>query len=174
MLCLIYDSRQTLRRNNFGKINKEILHGDTVKSTIRHVCQIFRIDGFNGPGSDKTRVTNIKLTRIFHGYKKSGPNTLNQCTLPLDVIKLLYFNNLSKKNKYIGLLATGALFFGMCSCEYLGVKTNNTNKQNSWQSTIFNSLNKIEGWILPTKNYPRQIIQPLLLSHRRMETKIKP
>ena len=56
------------------------------------------------------------------------PNTSNQCALPLSIFRLLYFNRLSVKNKHIGLLAVGALFFGMRSCEYLGVK-NQSQKQ---------------------------------------------
>ena len=56
------------------------------------------------------------------------PNTSNQCALPLCVFRLLLLNGLSTKNKHIGLLAVGALFFGMRSCEYLGVK-NQTAKQ---------------------------------------------
>ena len=33
-----------------------------------------------------------------------------------------FFNRLTTKNCHLGLLAVGALFFGMRSCEYLGVK----------------------------------------------------
>ncbi len=133
-----------IRRNNVGKTKKQILYGDTVKSTVRHVCQIFWINRFNNPGSDKTGATNIQLNRIFNGYKKSDPNTRNQCTLPLDVIKLLYFNRLLKKSKHIGLLATGALFFGMCSFEYLRVK-NQEQKQTKLLpiNTFFSSSNKM-------------------------------
>ena len=58
----------------------------------------------------------------MNGYKKEDPNTRNQCALPLNVFKLLYFNRISTKNKHIGLLATGALFYGMRSCEYLKVR----------------------------------------------------
>ncbi len=47
-----------------------ILHEDTVKSTTPHICQVFRINGFNNPGSGKIRVTSLKLTRIFDSYKK--------------------------------------------------------------------------------------------------------
>ena len=35
---------------------------------------------------------------------------------------MLYFNRITTKNKHIGLLATGALFYGMRSCEYLRVR----------------------------------------------------
>ena len=57
----------TIRRNFFGRTNKEILHGDTVQSTIRHVRQIFRINGLEDPGTDETGATSLKLTRIFNG-----------------------------------------------------------------------------------------------------------
>ena len=77
------------KENFFGKSNKKALHGDTVKSIIRHICQMFRINGFDNPGSDKIGATSLKLTRMFNGYKKSDPNTQNQCALPLDVFKLL-------------------------------------------------------------------------------------
>lgn len=119
LLCAFAAS---VRRNFFGKTNKKVLHGDTVQNTIRHIRQIFRTNGFSDPGSDDSGRTNLKLTRIFNGYKKSDPNTSNQCALPLNVFRLLAFNNLSIKNKHIGLLAVGALFFGMRSCEYLRVK----------------------------------------------------
>lgn len=111
-----------IRRNLFGKTNKDLLHGDTVKSTTRNIRQIFRINGFRDPGSDESGATNIKLTRILNGYKKLDPNTQNQCALPLNIFRLLSFNKLSRRNEHIGLLAVGALFFGMRSCEYLGVK----------------------------------------------------
>ena len=60
--------------------------------------------------------------RMFNGYKKEDPNTDNQNALPLIVFKQLYFNRLTNKNRHLGLMAVGALFFGMRSCEYLGVK----------------------------------------------------
>ena len=117
-----------IRRNIFGKSNKTLLQGETVKNTIQHIRQIFQTNGYLDPGSDKSGATNLKLTRIFNGYKKFDPNTRNQFALPLDVIKLLYFNRLTPKNRHIGLLATGALFFGMRSCEYLQVR-NQQHKQ---------------------------------------------
>jgi len=58
----------------------------------------------------------------MNAYKKEDPNTKNQCALPLNVFKILYLNRITDKNKHIGLLATGALFYGMRSCEYLGVR----------------------------------------------------
>ncbi len=65
----------------------------------------------------------MKLTRILNSYDKEDPNTTNQCALPLIVFKYMKLNSLRVKHKHLGLLAGGALFFGMRSCEYL--KTNN-------------------------------------------------
>ena len=111
-----------IRRNFFGKSKKEVLHGNTAQSTVRHVHQIFRINGFNDPAADKTGVKHLKICRIMNAYKKEDPNIRNQFALPLSIFKLLYFNRITPKNKHIGLLATGALFYGMRPCEYLKVK----------------------------------------------------
>ena len=98
------------------------MHGNTVQSTVRHVRRIFRINGFSDPGADETGATHLKICRILNTYKKEDPNTKNQCALPLNVFKILYLNRITIKNKHIGLLATGALFYGMRSCEYLRVR----------------------------------------------------
>ena len=59
-----------IRRNHFGKTSKEILLGDSVRDTIRHVCQNFRINGHNDPGPDESGETAIRLTRVLNSYKK--------------------------------------------------------------------------------------------------------
>jgi len=111
-----------IRRNHFGRTSRKILLGNSVRDTIRHVRQDFRTHGFSDPGADETGATALQLTRIFNGYKKRDPNIENQNALPLIVFKLLYFNKLTTKNRHLGLITVGALFFGMRSCEYLQVQ----------------------------------------------------
>ena len=111
-----------IRRNHFGKTSKEVLLGESVKDTIRHVRQNFRIHGFCDPGIDDSGNTALKLSRTLNGYKKQDPNVENQNAISLIIFKRLYFNRLAIKNLHMGMLAVGALFFGMRSCEYLGVK----------------------------------------------------
>lgn len=54
-----------IRRNLFGKSNKKVLQGDTVKSTTRHIYQIFQINGYCNPQSEKSGITNLKFARIL-------------------------------------------------------------------------------------------------------------
>ena len=89
---------------------------------------MFRLNRFGDPGADSSGKTALKITRILNSYEKEDPNTTNQCALPVIIFKYMKLNCASKKNKHLGLLAGGALFFGMRSCEYL--KTHNAaNKQ---------------------------------------------
>ena len=90
-----------IRRNFFGKSKKEVLHGNTAQSTVRHVHQIFRINWFNDPEADESGATHLKINRIMNAFKKEEPNTRNQCALPLGVSKILYLNRVTIKNNHI-------------------------------------------------------------------------
>ena len=84
-----------IRRNYFGKSKKNVLHVNTAQSTVQHVRQIFRINGFSDPGADETGSTHL------NAYEKEDSNTKNQCLLPLNVFKILYLNRITVKNKHI-------------------------------------------------------------------------
>ena len=116
-----------VRRNFFGRTKKETLLAGSVKDTLRHVHQVFRLNGFGDPGADESGRTALRISRILNSYKKEDPNTINQCTIPLLIFKYLKLNVRSTKNRHLSLLAGGALFFGMRSCEYL--KTPNADKK---------------------------------------------
>lgn len=69
----------------------------------------------------------MKISRLLNSYKKLDPNKRIQQALPTMIFEYMNSNRLSIKNLHISLLATGALFFGMRSCEYL--KVNNQSKK---------------------------------------------
>jgi len=110
-----------IRRNNFGRTKKKILQGCSVEDTLGSVRSFFRINNRIDPGIDENGLKSLKLTRILKSYKRSDPNVRNKLALPMDVFICLIQNKLCVENTNMGLLATGALFFGMRSCEYLKV-----------------------------------------------------
>lgn len=110
-----------IRRNHFGRTKKKVLQGCSVEDTLRSVRSYFRINNRIDPGIDENGLKSLKLTRILKSYTSSDPNVRNQLALPIDIFTCLLQNRLCVENIHMGLLATGALFFGMRSCEYLKV-----------------------------------------------------
>lgn len=63
----------------------------------------------------------LSLKIQIQGYVNADPGQRQQKRLPLGVFKTLFRNTSISISSAIGELATGALFFGMRSCEYITV-----------------------------------------------------
>ena len=62
------------------------------------------------------------LQRMLKGFKTEDPQVKHQKCLPIQVFKSMWNNNRTTMSQAIGQLVTGAVFFGMRSCEYSKVE----------------------------------------------------
>jgi hypothetical protein len=109
------------RRNQHGKTKKRTLTGSTVKSTVAHVCAVFRTHLRPDPALDANDRPALFLSRQIAGYIDSDAAPKQQKALPLSVFRAMYHNKFTPHDEAMGQLACGAFFFGMRSCEYLTV-----------------------------------------------------
>ena len=68
------------------------------------------------------------IKRQWDGYINDDPVKRTQKCLPINIFQKLWRSNNTELSKAIGQLATGALFFGMRSCEYSEVTGNRKTK----------------------------------------------
>ena len=108
----------SVRRNENGTQDKDSLRGGTVCSTVHHVCSTFRSNFRCDPTVDQSGKRSIHLQRQLGGYKKADEAVKHQKCLPLQIFKVIWANTFTELDKALGELITGALFFGMRSCEY--------------------------------------------------------
>ena len=109
------------RRNNFGTTSKTVLRGNTVNSTVTHVCQTFRTHLRPDPALDANNKPSLFLTRQIAGFIDADLSKRQQKALPLCVFSTMYRNVFTPMDEAMGQLVCGAFFFGMRSCEYLTV-----------------------------------------------------
>ena len=147
-----------IRRNLFGKTKKKVLLAGSVKDTLRHVRQVFRSNGLDDPGADDSDRTALRITRILSSYEKADPNTSNQSALPLIFFEHMRLNDKTRKSKHLGLLAGGALFFGIRSCEYLKPKNANKKQTRLLRIKNFQFMKKnLKPKFLHTKHNPSRL-----------------
>ena len=107
-----------LRRNEQGKTNKPLLLGGTVDQIINNVCSVFRTNLRRSPIVDENGKRALVISRQIKGYVAEDPAKTHQKCLPIKVFCKLYRSRDTALAAAIGQLTTGALFFGMRSCEY--------------------------------------------------------
>ena len=127
-LCTMSAFAAALRRNEQGKTKRKQLSDETVKSTIYNVCSIFRTNLRTSPIIEADGSTSLMIKRQWDGYINDDPAKRTQKCLPINIFKKLWRSNNTELSKAIGQLATGALFFGMRSCEYSEVTGNRKTK----------------------------------------------
>ena len=110
------------RRNIYGKKNKTVLKGGTVKATVTHVRSTFRSTLRPDPALDDDAMPSLFLQRQIRGYIDADPSTRQQKALPISVFHQLLENKFTPNDEALGQLACGAFFFAMRSCEYLTVQ----------------------------------------------------
>ena len=109
---------ESVRRNENRKRKLDRLAGDTVKATLTNVCLTIWSSFWVNPAVDDKGAFSLTLKKQLHNYRQSDPPTKHQKALPTIVFKKIWQNKLSQKNIALSELITGALFFGMRSCEY--------------------------------------------------------
>jgi hypothetical protein len=107
-----------VRANKYGRTNRTVLQGNTVKATIGHLVQAFRQNLRPDPTLDASGLKAQILTRQIKAYTNKDPPTQHQACLPLIVWKAIAADTKTKQNEAIGQLIIGALFFAMRSCEF--------------------------------------------------------
>ena len=112
----------SIRRNENGSTGKDKLTGGTISSILNNVCATFRSNLWRDPSLDQSGNRALTIQRQTKGYKKEDGAVNHQKCLPLQVFKSIYNNRFSPEDEAMGQLITGALFFGMRSCEYSLVK----------------------------------------------------
>ena len=136
---------ESVQRNENGKRNLERLAGDTVKATLANVCSTIRSNFWDNPALDDKGAFSLTLKKQIHNYKQIDPPTKHQKALPTIVFKKIWRNRSSKKNVALAELITGALFFGMRSCEYTTTKgKRKTKKLHIRDITFFNKRKEIK------------------------------
>ncbi len=106
----------------FSKPPHERLAAGTVQDSIQYVCSTFRENGHPNPTFDEDGKLAFILQQEFRSFKNSDLKEKHQKTIPLSVISEVNKRNSSKLKRATGQLATLAIFFAMCSYEYLKVQ----------------------------------------------------
>ena len=99
-----------------------------VKAIISDVANTSRENFLRYPTRDANNKIFSSITTVIRGYKYIDPNTQHCDCLPLRVFKILL-----RKEDYlkrvIGNLASGAMFFGMRSYEYVTTTSSEDNNK---------------------------------------------
>ena len=111
----------SVRRNEHDKTSLTLLSGKTVRSTIHNVCSQFRTHLRCIPNLEADGRPSLHIKRQIDGYFSNDPTPTHKKCLPPSVFRKLLSNTATPLSTAIGQLATGALFFGMRSCEYTKV-----------------------------------------------------
>jgi hypothetical protein len=85
------------------------------------VVATFREHDRPNPTLDADGIVSWLLTRKYRLYNKDGPKSVQEKALPLCVIELIALKNSKEKQKEIGPMIIGALFFVCRSCKCLKV-----------------------------------------------------
>jgi len=109
-----------LRDGRFYK-NKRKVKAETIRSAIDCVAQTYRMANRPDPRFDQDGRPSFLLQRQIRGYKKLDPPEKQQVALTGSIIKELNSLALTKLEKAMSELFSGAFFFAMRSCEYLKV-----------------------------------------------------
>merc|ERR1711974_421962 len=88
-------------------------------SILNNICATFWSNLWRDPSLDHSGNRALIIQRQTRGYKKEDGAVKHQKWLPLQVFKSIYSNKFSPEDEALGQLISGALFFGMRSCEYL-------------------------------------------------------
>ena len=139
----------SIRRNENGRSTKTRLKGNTVSAALNHVCATFRSNFRRDPTLDLSGNRALQIQRQIRGYKKVDGSINHQKCLPLQVFNTIYQNKSSQRDSTLGELITGALFFGMRSCEYSVVKQERKTKllilRNIQFFTNFKKVPRVHG-----------------------------
>ena len=108
----------SVRRNEHGKTGLSALSAQTVRVTINNVCAQFRTSLRGSPNLEADGRPSLRIKRQIDGYISHDPATKHQKCIPPSVFRKLLHNTSTPLSTAIGQLTTGALFFGMHSCEY--------------------------------------------------------
>jgi len=93
-----------------------------VAATLNHICASFRADLRRDPSLDLPGNRALSIQRQVRGYNSQDGSVKHQKCLTLQVFQSIYNNTFTHKERVLGELICGALFFGMRSCEYSVVK----------------------------------------------------
>jgi hypothetical protein len=109
-----------LRDGRFYK-NKQRVKAETIRAAIDSVAQTYRMANRPDPRLDQDGRPSFLLLRQLRGYKKVDPPEKQQVALTGTILQELRNLALTKLEKAMCDLFTGAFFFAMRSCEYLKV-----------------------------------------------------
>ena len=110
---------QAVREGSFSKRNSKNLVEGTVSTTLAHMAQTFRANNRHDPRLDNDGKTSYILQEQFRGYSNQDQAKQKQKALPIAVLRKMMELAFTEKEKSLGQLCIGALFFAMRSCEYL-------------------------------------------------------
>ena len=108
----------SIRRNENGSTRRDKLTRGTITSILNNICATFWSNLRRDPSLDHSGSRALIIQRQTRGYKKEDGAVKHQKCLPLQVFKSIYGNKFSPEDEALGQLISGALFFGMRSCEY--------------------------------------------------------
>ena len=109
-----------LRDGRFYK-NKQSVKAETIRAAIDSVAQTYRMANRPDPRLDQDGRPSFLLLRQLRGYKKFDPPSKQQAALTGTILRELNNLALTRLEKVMCELFTGAFFFAMRSCEYLKV-----------------------------------------------------
>ena len=110
---------QAVRSGTFSKGDHKNLVEGTVSTTLAHVAQTFRANNRHDPRLDHDGKTSYILQEQYRGYSNQDRAQKNQKALPIAVLRKMMELVFTDKEKALGHLCIGAIFFAMRSCEYL-------------------------------------------------------
>ena len=112
---------QAIRERCFSIPGHDPLYMGTVKTTVDNVSQVFRDHGYPDPRLDEDKVVARILQQQYHGYKEKDPGERQEKAIPLSMLRHAIEISTTPLETACAVLAGGALFFCMRSCEYVKV-----------------------------------------------------
>ena len=97
--------RKHVQTKIYGKKNKKVLKGGTVKATVTHVRSTFRSTLRPDPALDDDAMPSLSLQRQIRGYIDADPSTRQQKALPISVFHQLLEDKFTPNDEALGQLA---------------------------------------------------------------------
>jgi hypothetical protein len=92
-----------------------------IRTTISYVSTTFKQEGYEDPTLNRSGEKNIQYNRQINLYIKEDPKPKQRAALPIKVYEFIMKSTLDPVSIAKAELTTGALFYGMRSCEFVDV-----------------------------------------------------
>lgn len=106
------------RYNQFRTKASGEIKVEQLNRALSNIAQAFRNEGLRDPSRDQDGKRHPKISRLLQTYSNEDPPVNRQPPLPMSFYKSFASMKATKISEAIGQVVSGALHFGMRSCEF--------------------------------------------------------